>query len=138
MLDDGRLDPLAVVTMCDTMPGAVSERIGRRTQMYLPPSCDLTVHLLGDARTEWMLAVNRARYAGDGYASTEMEIWDGNCERLVAYATQQMFFVFPEGPAAARRARPPHRLSALRRAALGDRRARTPLVRGHIPRFDVP
>jgi acyl-CoA thioesterase len=98
MLDDGRLDPLALVTMCDTMPGAVSERTGRRNVMYLPPSCDLTVHLLDDARTEWILAVNRARYAGDGYASTEMELWDATCEHLVAYATQQMFFVFPEGP----------------------------------------
>ena len=98
MLDDGRLDPLAVVTMCDTMPGAVSERTGRRKHAYLPPSCDLTVHLLDDARTEWVLAVNRSRYAGSGYASTEMEIWDGTCEHLVAYATQQMFFVFPDGP----------------------------------------
>ncbi len=98
MLDDGRLDPVALVTMCDTMPGAVSERTGRRNVMYLPPSCDLTVHLLDDARTEWILAVNRARYAGDGYASTEMELWDATCEHLVAYATQQMFFVFPEGP----------------------------------------
>ena len=97
MLDDGRLDPLAVLTMCDTMPGAVSERTGYRDHFYIPPSCDLTVHLLGDARTEWVLAVNRARFAGDGYASTEMEIWDANCEQLVAYATQQMFFVFPNG-----------------------------------------
>jgi acyl-CoA thioesterase len=98
MLDDGRLDPLAVLTICDTMPGAVSERMGRRDQTYLPPSCDLTVHLLDDAHTEWVLAVNRARYAGDGYASTEMEIWDATGQHLVAYATQQMFFVFPDGP----------------------------------------
>jgi acyl-CoA thioesterase len=98
MLDDGRLDPLAVVTMCDTMPGAVSERMGRRNLGYLPPSCDLTVHLLDDVQTEWVLAVNRARYAGDGYASTEMEIWDATGQHLGAYATQQMFFLFPDGP----------------------------------------
>ena len=49
MLDDGRLDPLAIVTLCDTMPGAVGERMGRRDHHWLPPSCDLTVHLLGDA-----------------------------------------------------------------------------------------
>jgi hypothetical protein len=113
MLDDGRLDPLAIVTLCDTMPGAVSERMGRRNQRYMPPSCDLTVHLLGDARTEWVLAVNRARFAGDGYASTEMEIWDGTCEHLVAYATQQMFFVFPGGPAH-RGARPRHGAGVVR------------------------
>jgi acyl-CoA thioesterase len=98
MLDDGRLDPLAIVTMCDTMPGAVGERMGRRDHYWLPPSCDLTVHVLGDAHTEWILAVNRCRRASEGYASAEMEIWDGTCEHLVAYATQQMVFVFPDGP----------------------------------------
>jgi len=98
MLDDGRLDPLAILTMCDTMPGAVGERMGRRDHYWLPPSCDLTVHMLGDAHTEWMLAVNRCRRASEGYASAEMEIWDGTCEHLVAYATQQMVFVFPDGP----------------------------------------
>jgi acyl-CoA thioesterase len=99
MLDDGRLDPLAILTMCDTMPGAVGERMGRRGGRYwLPPSCDLTVHMLGDAHTEWILAVNRCRRASEGYASAEMEIWDGSCEHLVAYATQQMVFVFPDGP----------------------------------------
>ena len=98
MLDDGRLDPLAIVTMCDTMPGSVGERMGRRDHYWLPPSCDLTVHLLGDAHTEWILAVNRCRRASEGYASAEMEIWDGTGEHLVAYATQQMVFVFPDGP----------------------------------------
>lgn len=98
MLDDGRLDPLAIVTVCDTMPGAVGERMGRRDHHWLPPSCDLTVHLLGDAHTEWVLAVNRCRRASEGYASAEMEIWDATLEHLVAYATQQMVFVFPNGP----------------------------------------
>jgi acyl-CoA thioesterase len=98
MLDDGRLDPLAALTMCDTMPGAVGERMGRRDQYWLPPSCDLTVHMLGDAHTEWILAVNRCRRASAGYASAEMEIWDATLEHLVAYATQQMIFVFPDGP----------------------------------------
>jgi acyl-CoA thioesterase len=98
MLDDGRLDPLAILTLCDTMPGAVGERMGRRDQHWLPPSCDLTVHRLGDAHTEWILAVNRCRRASAGYASAEMEIWDATLEHLVAYATQQMIFVFPDGP----------------------------------------
>ena len=45
-----------------------------------------------------MLAVNRARHAGDGYASLEMEMWDadGVAPTLVAYATQVMFFSFPK------------------------------------------
>jgi acyl-CoA thioesterase len=97
MLDDGRLDPLALVTMSDTMPGAVGERLGRADHFWLPPSADLTVHLLGDARSEWILGHKRARYSGDGYASVEMLLWDMQ-GTLVAYATQMMFFVFPEGP----------------------------------------
>ena len=43
-----------------------------------------------------MLAVNRARHAGDGYASADMELWDvdDGSPRLVAYATQTMVFSF--------------------------------------------
>lgn len=106
MLDDGRLDPLALVTLCDTMPGAVSERMGPGFPMWIPPSADFTVHLLGDARSEWILARNRARHAGDGYASVEMELWDP-AGRLVAYATQMMFFTFPDGPPPPDRRRAP-------------------------------
>jgi acyl-CoA thioesterase len=104
MLDDGRLDPLALVTMCDTMPGAVSERMGRPEVMFMPPSADLTVHVLGEARSEWILAHNRARLAGDGYASVDITLWsDGD---LVAYGTQMMLFVFPEGPPSDEQRRP--------------------------------
>lgn len=96
-LDGGVLDPLALVTLGDTMPGAVAEKIGSDHPVWLPPSADLTVHVLGEARSEWVLARNRCRWAGDGYASLEMELWDPN-GGLVAFATQIAFFVFPEGP----------------------------------------
>ncbi len=97
-LDDGRWDPLALVALCDTMPGAVGERLGPRPEMWLPPSADFTVHVLDDARAEWILAVNRARHAGDGYASVDMELWDMEAAvpKLVAYSTQIMFFSFPK------------------------------------------
>jgi hypothetical protein len=97
MLDDGRIDPLALVTLCDTMPGSIGERMGRNDAHWLPPSCDLTVHLLGDARSEWVLAHSHARRCGDGYASLEIFLWSPEAE-LVAYGTQMMFFVFPDGP----------------------------------------
>ncbi|HEV7524372.1 MAG TPA: thioesterase family protein, partial [Acidimicrobiia bacterium] len=73
--DDGAWDPLALVALCDTMPGAVGERLGSEGQarMWLPPSVDFTVHVLGEARSDWVLAVNRARHAGEGYASADME-----------------------------------------------------------------
>ena len=46
-----------------------------------------------------MLAHNRARHAGDGYASVDMALWDCGADgtgtpRLVAYATQLCFFTF--------------------------------------------
>jgi acyl-CoA thioesterase len=62
------------------------------------PSVDLTVHVLGDHRAEWVLARNRARHAGDGYASLEVELWDPQAGTISAYATQLMIFTFPEGP----------------------------------------
>ena len=96
--DDGTWDPLAVVALSDTMPSAAFERIGSdaNDRPVFPPSADFTVHLFGDARCEWLLQVNRARRAWDGYASVDMETWDmdGEQPHLVAYATQVMFFAF--------------------------------------------
>ena len=96
--DDGTWDPYALVALCDTMPGAVSERVGPKgsSRNWLPPSADFTVHVLDRARSDWVLAVNRARHAGDGYASADMEMWDVDdaTPRLVAYATQTMVFSF--------------------------------------------
>lgn len=101
----GLLDPLAVVTLCDTMPGAIGERMGPGLPFWLPPSADLTIHLLGDAGPGWLLSHNRARWAGEGYASVEMMLWDPD-RGLVAYATQMMLFVFPDGPPATAQRRP--------------------------------
>jgi acyl-CoA thioesterase len=99
------LDPAAVVTLCDTMPGSVTERMGSGMPFFLPPSTDLTVHLLGDAAPGWLLAHNRARWAGEGYASAEVTLWDPT-RGLVAYATQIMCFVFPDGPPSPAERRP--------------------------------
>jgi hypothetical protein len=98
-LDDGTLDPLAVIVLADTMPGAVFEQIGPTDQMWFAPSVDLTVHLLDECRSAWLLAHNRARYAGDGYASADMALWDcgpdgTDAPRLVVYATQLFLFSF--------------------------------------------
>ncbi|HEX4489987.1 MAG TPA: thioesterase family protein [Acidimicrobiia bacterium] len=98
-LADGHLDPHGLVTLCDTMPGAVGERVGERGDrpVWLSPSADLHVQILGEWRSEWLLAHNSARRAGDGYAALEMELWDPE-SGLVAYGTQLMFFSFPDGP----------------------------------------
>lgn len=99
--DDGTMDPFALVVLADTMPGAVGERVGRSEGRWFAPSVDLTVHLLAEWRSPWVLAHNRARYAGDGYASADMALWDcgedgADEPRLVAYATQVFLFTFPE------------------------------------------
>jgi hypothetical protein len=95
---DGTLDPLALVTLCDTMPGAVGERVGPgQAEGWWAPSTDLTVHLLGEARSDWQLAHMRAHRAGEGYASAEVAVWDPETG-LVAYGTQVMFFTFSEPP----------------------------------------
>jgi acyl-CoA thioesterase len=98
MLGDGSLDPLALIVFADTMPGAVREKVGPALgNDWFSPSVDLTFHLLDTCRSEWVLAHNRARHAGDGYASVDMALWDYGPDgtdggRLVAYATQLCIF----------------------------------------------
>jgi acyl-CoA thioesterase len=94
---DGSLDRLALIPFCDVNPGALRERMGPRTPQWLPPSVDLTVHLFAEPKSEWLLGHHRARWAGDGYVSVSVNLWDP-AVGLVAYATQVMFLVFPEGP----------------------------------------
>jgi hypothetical protein len=93
VLAEGSLDPLGVVTLADRMPGCVGERVGPGGAPWFAPSADLTVHLLEPARTEWLLAHDRARWADDGWASAESTLWDQH-GTLVAYATQMMLFTY--------------------------------------------
>ncbi|GAB2828010.1 hypothetical protein GCM10022221_27910 [Actinocorallia aurea] len=96
---DGYVDPVAFLPLCDMMAGA----IGRRTEVagrpYLSPSCDLTVHVVGRAESEWLLARSRAVHAAEGYVSISLDLWDPE-RGLVARSTQTSFLVFPrrDGP----------------------------------------
>ena len=98
-LDDGTIDPLSIIVLVDIMPGAVGEKVGATERNWFAPSVDLTVHVLGEYRSPWLLGHNQARFAGDGYASADMALWDCGvgCDeepRLVAYATQLFLFSF--------------------------------------------
>ena len=95
LLADGSLDPLGVLTLADRMPGSVGERLGHQGEPWFAPSADLTVHLFEPARTTWLLAHDRARWADDGWASAETTLWDED-GTLVAYATQMMLFTYLE------------------------------------------
>ena len=96
-LADGTVDPVAAIVLCDTMPGAVDQKLGPDGGLWFGPSVDLTVQVFAPMRPGWLLAHNRARQAGDGYASVELALWDPrgpDGPALVAYATQLMFFAF--------------------------------------------
>ena len=84
---DGTLDPLAVVALSDLMPSAVGERMGPGGVDWWGPSTDLTVHLLGEARSGWLLSHQRAHRATSGYASVASDLFDTE-GTLVAHATR--------------------------------------------------
>jgi len=88
-LADGRLDPLALPPIADTMPPALFQRLGPERRPFHAPSLDLTVHFLEDTTAEWILANVHARRARAGYATADVEIWD-DAGRLIAVATQMM------------------------------------------------
>jgi acyl-CoA thioesterase len=88
-LGDGRLDPLAIPPIADTMPPALIQKLGPNRPLFHAPSLDLTVHFLEDTTSEWLLTAVHARRARAGYASAAAEIWDDG-GRLIAFVTQTM------------------------------------------------
>ena len=89
-LTDGRFDPFAVPPIADTMPPALIQKLGPEHPPFFAPSLDLTVHFLEDTWAEWLLTDVRARWAGFGYATADVEIWDFE-GKLIAFGTQMMF-----------------------------------------------
>ncbi len=94
--DDGTLDPFSFAILVDSMPGAVSQKLGPGQPPWFAPSVDLTLHVLDDCRSAWVLAHCTARHAGGGYASADMTLWDYgpgfDDPRPVAFATQVCLF----------------------------------------------
>jgi len=88
-LPDGRLDPLAIPPLADTMPPALIQKLGPGHQPFFAPSLDLTIHFLAETHSQWLLCDVRARHARAGYAHADVDIWDGE-RRLVAVGTQMM------------------------------------------------
>lgn len=88
-LPDGRLDPLAIPPVADTMPPALIQKLGPDREPFHAPSLDLTVHFLEDTNSQWLLTDVHAVRARGGWASAQSQIWDDQ-GRLVAVATQMM------------------------------------------------
>jgi acyl-coenzyme A thioesterase PaaI-like protein len=93
-LPDGRLDPLALPPIADTMPRALREALGPDHPPFVAPSLDLTVHFLSDTSCEWLCVHATTRLTRDGYATADVEIWDED-ETLVAFGTQMMLVKAP-------------------------------------------
>lgn len=99
-LADGRLDPLALPPIADTMPPALIQKLGPEHAPFHAPSLDLTVHFLEDTTAEWLLTTVHARRARAGYATADVEIWDDRGV-LLAYGTQMMLLRrVPDAPMA--------------------------------------
>lgn len=94
-LPDGRIDPLSLVALADTMPPAIAQYHGPGFPLFSAPSVDLTLRLLADTEDEWVLSHVVGHWAGDGYASADVALWD-RAGRLLASGAQLMLFRFPE------------------------------------------
>lgn len=90
----GRLDPLALPPLADTMPPALVQKLGPTAPWFVAPSFDLTVHFLDPTERDYLLVSAYCRRARAGSATAEVEIWDDE-GRLVAFATQTMMLRVP-------------------------------------------
>jgi hypothetical protein len=90
-LPDGRLDPLALPPIADTMASAVHQALGSQNPPLIFPSLDLTLHfiapLAGDP-TAPVLVDSRATAIFGSTASASADLWQG--ASLLMTATQTM------------------------------------------------
>lgn len=91
----GRIDPVVLVPLADTMPSAVAQYLGPGYRFFHAPSVDLSMRFFADTDDEWFLTRMVGHWAGDGYASAEVSMWDRS-RRLVAHAVQLMLVRFPD------------------------------------------
>ena len=94
-LIDGRIDPLSLIAIADTMPPAIGQYHGPGYPLFHAPSVDLTMRFFADTEDEWLLVRAICHWAGDGYASADVALWDGR-RRLLAHGAQMMLIRFPE------------------------------------------
>ncbi|HXC51578.1 MAG TPA: thioesterase family protein [Candidatus Limnocylindrales bacterium] len=93
-ITDGRIDPIVLVPLADTMPIAIGQYHGPGYPFFHAPSVDISMRFFSDTDDEWFLTRVVSHWAGDGYASAEVTMWDSR-RRLVAHAVQMMLIRFP-------------------------------------------
>ena len=88
---DGTLDPVALAVPGDSLGGAVWQRLGPfgpDNPPFLVLSLEITLHVLADTDSSWILQHVRCHHARDGYAVGTTELWDER-RRLVGLAIQR-------------------------------------------------
>lgn len=90
-LPDGTLDPIALCAPADILGPAIFSRIGPLgpdNPPFLVLSLEISVHFVAPTTSPWILQHCRVPQAADGYAYSQVELWDED-RRLVAFATQR-------------------------------------------------
>ena len=95
VLADGSLDPLAAIVLCDTMPGAVGQKLGRALGQLVRARAP-TSRSTCSARPDPAGCSPTTRPATPATATPRRDgpLGPVPTARLVAYATQVMFFTF--------------------------------------------
>jgi acyl-CoA thioesterase len=94
-LADGRIEPLSLIGLADTMPITISQYLGPGYPFFHAPSVDLSMRIFAETEDEWVLSRAVCHWAGDGYASAEITLWDTQ-RRILAHANQLMLVRFPD------------------------------------------
>jgi len=84
---DGTWEPAALALPGDILGPAVNAGAGGGVSPFLVVSLQIGLQIVGEVRSEWLLAHTRSQIAGRGYASGTAELYDED-RRLVAIATQ--------------------------------------------------
>ncbi len=84
---DGTWEPAALALPGDILGPAVHAGAGSAVGPFLVISLQIGLQIVGEVRSDWLLAHTASQIAGGGYASGTAELYDEE-RRLVAIATQ--------------------------------------------------
>jgi acyl-CoA thioesterase len=85
----GQLDPLAIPPIADSMPSALTRRLGPSHERFYMPSLDLSVFFIAPTSSEWLLVETFVERARAGFAVGSANVWSEDGQ-LVARAAQAM------------------------------------------------
>ncbi|NUO48336.1 MAG: thioesterase family protein [Polyangiaceae bacterium] len=85
----GLLDPLAIPPIADSMPSALTRRLGPDHERFYMPSLDLSVFFIAPTSSDWLLVETFVERTRAGYAVGSATVWSEDGQ-LVARAAQAM------------------------------------------------